>query len=138
MPNFIQQFWERKVVQFGVLYLGAAWLLLQVAIALESTLELPNWLDQATLVLLAIGFPLALILAWAQDSRASQKNSETVAAPNFETALAEIASESKTTAPQKSIAVLPFVDMSPEKDQEYFSDGIAEDCLLYTSPSPRD
>ena len=129
MPDFIQQLWKRKVVQFCVLYLGTAWLLLQVAIALESTLELPNWLDQATLVLLVIGFPLALILAWAQDSRASPKTGETVAAPSFESALADIASESKTTAPQKSIAVLPFVDMSPEKDQEYFSDGIAEEIL---------
>lgn len=67
--KFIRQLWHRRVVQFGVVYLGVAWLLLQVAVTLEEALELPNWLDQSTIVLLAIGFPVAIILAWVQETR---------------------------------------------------------------------
>ena len=71
MVDFLKQLWQRKVVQFGVIYVGAAWVLLQVAIAIEGTLNLPDWVDQLMLVALALGLPVTLIMAWAQESRAS-------------------------------------------------------------------
>ncbi|MEO1568832.1 MAG: hypothetical protein AAFR94_06375 [Pseudomonadota bacterium] len=99
MPGLIQQFWKRKVVQFGALYLGAAWLVFQVAIAVESTLDLPDWLDQSVLVVLVLCFPLALILAWAQDSRASPKlNDKQLTSQN----------EPTSSSDEPSIVVLPF------------------------------
>jgi TolB-like protein len=69
LPKFLREIWKRRVAQFGALYLGVAWIVLQVAVTLEDTLELPNWIDQSVLVLLVAGLPLALILAWAQETR---------------------------------------------------------------------
>ena len=67
----IKQLWHRRVVQYGAIYLGVAWLLLQVAIAIENTLDLPDWVDRMTLVVLLLGFPPVLLLAWMQERRES-------------------------------------------------------------------
>lgn len=128
MPEFVRKLWDRNVFKFGALYLGAAWVMLQVAVIIEQTLKLPDWVDQAALVFLVICFPIALILAWAQESQAS-KAAASIPMPDFDRAVANIAAETKTVASPKSIAVLPFADMSPEGDQEYFGDGIAEEIL---------
>jgi len=128
MPAFLKQLWKRKVIQFGAYYLAAAWLLFQVAIAVESTLDLPDWLDQAALVLLLIGFPLVLILAWAQES--SSKTEKEPASGDSKPS----ASMAQNTPKEKlSIAVLPFVNMSEERDHEFFADGMTEDLLTALS-----
>lgn len=56
---------RRKVFQVAVAYAIAAWLLVQVANTIEEPLRLPSWFDTAVIVLVALGFPLALILSWA-------------------------------------------------------------------------
>ena len=119
MEDFLKQLWQRRVVQFGVLYLGAAWLILQVAIAIESTLQLPNWIDQSTLVLLALGFPLALILAWAQESQS----------PKTENAAVEKKGTSSLAAEKDKpcIAVLPFRIASGVEEERLIADGLADD-----------
>ena len=81
-----------------------------------------------------IGFPIALFLTWAYElTPEGMKRTETVSPQTNDTNTAS-ASATDDTTPAKvrikeSIAVLPFVDMSPDKDQEYFSDGIAEEML---------
>ncbi|MGB0921768.1 MAG: tetratricopeptide repeat protein [Alphaproteobacteria bacterium] len=123
MSGFLKQLWARKVVQFGAVYLGAAWVLFQVAIAVESTLELPNWIDQATLVALGLGFPIALILAWAQESKV-----ETVAvAP---------APMNEDGSLKPTIAIMPFTNMSDDAEKEYFADGMTEDITSGLSLNP--
>jgi hypothetical protein len=67
-----------RVAQFGALYLGAAWILLEVAALLEQTLELPNWVDQSVLGLLVVGFPIGLIVAWFQASQTTDSEAEPV------------------------------------------------------------
>jgi predicted ATPase len=67
-----------RVAQFGALYLGAAWILLEVAALLEQTLELPNWVDQSVLGLLVVGFPIGLIVAWFQASQTTDSDAEPV------------------------------------------------------------
>ena len=57
-PDFLKKLWRRRVVRFGGLYLGASWLLLQLAMALEDSMQLPDWVYQTTLALVVIGFPL--------------------------------------------------------------------------------
>lgn len=118
MPEFFQQLWKRKVVQFGVLYLGAAWLLFQVAIAIESTMSLPDWLDQSVLVLLLLGFPLALIMAWAQESRANSEQTDK---------LKKSQSGSASLSDVPSIVVLPFRHRNDDEIQQLTAEGLTDD-----------
>lgn len=115
MLEFLKETTRRKVWLFGGIYLALGWVVLQVAIAIEATMKLPDWIDQSVLVLLGLGFPFALLLAWAQESQGKSGSPE--AAP-------------EAAAPSRlAIAVLPFADMSPGGDQEWFSDGISEEIL---------
>jgi TolB-like protein len=117
-PDFLKQLWKRRVVQFGALYVGAAWLLLQVAVLIEETLELPNWVDQVTLLLLAIGFPVTLILAWAQDARVD----EPATAPSS-------ASSAPIVPPQDapSVAVLPLRARESDEFEQLTAEGLTDD-----------
>jgi Tol biopolymer transport system component len=58
---------RRKVVQVAAVYAVVAWLLTQIAATVEQPLSLPAWFDTAVITLVAIGFPIAVILAWAFD-----------------------------------------------------------------------
>ena len=55
------------MVRFGGLYLGASWVLLQLAMALEDIMQLPDWVYQTTLALVVVGFPLVFLFAWSRD-----------------------------------------------------------------------
>lgn len=115
---------RRKVVRVAIAYVVGAWLLMQVADATFEPLNLPQWSTTLVLWLLALGFPIALILAWAlevtpEGIRRTKKQRKP-------------AGKDKKTGGIKSepsIAVLPFVDMSPEKDQDHFCEGMAEEII---------
>jgi TolB-like protein/Flp pilus assembly protein TadD len=111
---------RRKVIRVAAVYLVAAWLLIQVADAVFEPMGLPAWSLKLVIVLAALGFPLACVLAWAFD----------VTPRGIERAETAALSAVKAPAePTESVAILPFVDMSPERDQEYFCDGIAEEII---------
>lgn len=111
---------RRKVIRVAAVYLVAAWLLIQVADAVFEPMGLPAWPLKPVIVLAALGFPLACVLAWAFDVTPRGIESAQTVAPSAATA---------PTEPTESVAILPFVDMSPERDQEYFCDGIAEEII---------
>jgi hypothetical protein len=58
---------RRKVVKVAAVYAVTAWLLVQVVVTVEEPLGLPGWVDTLVIVLLATGFPVALVLSWAFD-----------------------------------------------------------------------
>ena len=127
MVNFFSELRRRKVWLFSGMYLAIAWVLFEVAIALEDTLSLPDWVDQVALVLLMLGFPITLFLAWAQDS--INKNVSTV----------QTESQSKRQTDIKgppSVAVLPFENLSDNPEQAYFADGMTEDLITALSRFP--
>ncbi len=159
--SFFDELKRRNVFRVGVAYAIVAWLLLQVADVVLDNIDAPTWVFQSILLLLIIGFPLALLFAWAfeltpeglkREKDVDRSESIThitgrkldfaiiavlaVALIFFasthqwssETGHAEIA--------DKSIAVLAFADLSPEGDQEYFSDGIAEALLNVLAKIP--
>jgi TolB-like protein/tetratricopeptide (TPR) repeat protein len=133
-------------------YVVVSWMIIQVVSVLNAPLSLPDWFEKVVIVLLAIGFPVAMILAWAfemspEGVRPTQSDQRQSASGNkldyalVAALLAVVATtawnardtgvESGRPGPGEpaSIAVLPFVDMSPTGDQEYFGDGIAEELL---------
>ena len=112
LSTFLAELWKRRVVQFGVLYLGAAWVLLQVAIAVETAAELPHWVDQTMLVFLVLGFPVVLILAWAQETRTDQDVNQSV-----------------QKLDRMSVVVLPFTNLTGDDELDVILAGLTEDFI---------
>lgn len=67
MRDFFHDLKRRNVFKVGAAYLVMGWLLLQVSGSLESALDLPSWFDAAVVAALLLGFPVAIVLAWAYD-----------------------------------------------------------------------
>jgi hypothetical protein len=65
--SFMGEMKRRKVFQVAAMYAVVAWLLVQVITSVEAPLKLPDWVDTFVIILLAIGFPIALVLGWAFD-----------------------------------------------------------------------
>jgi TolB-like protein len=122
------------------------WLIIQVVTAVSQPLSLPSWFETVVIVLLVIGFPVAVVLAWAfeltpEGIRLTQQHGATdpsgghrmdyvlVAALAVVAVISLRGQLSSPVIDDPSIAVLPFEDMSPDGDQEYFGDGIAEELL---------
>lgn len=131
---------RRRVIRVVVLYAIAGWVVIEVASTLLPNLNLPEWSVKLVTVLVVLGFVIALMLAWAFDIGPGgvRRTPEVHAAgdvvgrevhadtsPAGSTAWRPAA---KTDA-RKTIAVLPFVNMSGDSENEYFSDGISEEIL---------
>lgn len=120
MGNFFAELKRRKVYRVAVAYGIVAWLIIQIATQTFPFLDIPNWTVRLVIVLVVLGFPVALILSWAFDlTTHGIKRTE------------EIPSETKAAAkiPEKSIAVLPFENLSDDKENAYFADGVQDDIL---------
>ena len=130
--SFLSELKERKVLRVAVAYLVVTWIVIQVGEATFETLNLPVWSESLLVVFIMLGFPFALILAWAYELTPDGIVKELDGNPGH-----RIASErpqyddAKANAeyPSPSIAVLQFEDMSFEQDQTYFCEGVAEEIL---------
>ncbi len=143
---------RRNVVRVAIAYAIVSWLLLQVADVILDNIEAPTWVFQATLLLLFIGFPVAIIFAWAfeltpeglkKEKDVGRSESVThltgrkldfviigvlsIAVVVF--AVERFASSSLSTDDRQSIAVLPLDNLSPDPENAFFADGIHDDLL---------
>ena len=164
--NFFAELKRRNVYKVGAAYGVVAWLLIQIATATFPVLEIPNWATKLVIVLVVLGFPIALILAWAFEltPEGIQRTADADAVRNSPrrgwivlVAIAAVAAaavgfwqwqsrpgekppssavEPPAAAEMKSVAVLPFVNMSGDPANEYFSDGITEEILNAISHLP--
>ncbi|MBU2676162.1 MAG: hypothetical protein KJP16_03695, partial [Gammaproteobacteria bacterium] len=109
---------RRRVYPVVVAYALVAWALLQIGEVTFEPLGLPDWAMSVLVAAAIAGFPIAVILSWMFDITPSGIRRDTQ----------EVATDS-TFEESPSIAVLPFTDMSPNKDQGYFCEGVAEAIL---------
>jgi len=152
--NFFSELKRRNVYKVAVAYAVVGWLLVQVATQVFPFFEIPNWAVRLVVLLLIIGFPIALIIAWAfevtpegikrtEAADAAHERSRGAVwiyivaiaaalsiglfilgrytAPNQWSARAEL--------PGKSLAVLPFVNLSDNPDNAYFAAGIQDEII---------
>src|SRR5437764_4658792 len=159
--NFFAELKRRNVYKVAVAYIVAGWALSPGIAQGFPVFDVPNWLIRLIVLLIIIGLPIALVLAWTFEitpqgikrtedvdlvAAAQQPKKRTWIFVVIIGALVSIGlfflgrysafngapreSEAATnSASQKSIAVLPFVDLSQAKDQEYFCDGISGEIL---------
>jgi len=149
MSGFFAELQRRKVYRVAAAYIIAAGFIIQIGSAIFPAWELPNWTLRLVVVLLLVGFPIALILAWAYDVtpqgiQATPKVPGVHRRRNIITLLASGLAISAVAGfflfprasgrnVEKSIAVLPFQSLSDEKENAYFADGIQDDILTNLS-----
>jgi TolB-like protein/Tfp pilus assembly protein PilF len=158
LKKFFAELQRRNVYRVAVAYGVVSWLLIQVTTQIFPVFEIPNWGARLVILVLALGFPVALVLAWAYEiTPEGIKHTEDVApgkpiAPHrgrtldfviICVLLAVIAvmafryfrgAEPETPKiPAKSLAVLPFENRSEDKANAYFADGIQDEILTRLS-----
>src|SRR3954468_15930907 len=154
-PSFFSELKRRNVYKVAVAYAVVGWLLVQVTTQVFPIFEIPNWALRLIVLAIIVGFPIALVIAWAfeltpegikhsedvelSDKSVSKKRTwiyVTVIGAALSVALffvgrlsAPSSGASHSAVPEKSIAVLPFVNMSADKENEFFADGLSEEIL---------
>ena len=140
MHSVIAEVRRRKVHRAAAFYAAGAWLLVQVATQVFPFFDLPNWSVRLIIVTAVIGFPIAVVISWFFNwtPEGWRLDSEPAAAPAASApAAVSAATVPAIAAAPNSIAVLPFADMSEGRDQEYFSDGLAEELLNLLAQLPQ-
>jgi TolB-like protein/tetratricopeptide (TPR) repeat protein len=154
VDGFFGRLKERKLVQWGLAYAAAAFALLQGVDIVAQRFGWPESIERGLIVVLAVGFSVTLVLAWFHGERGAQRIGGTELVilalllaigggllwrmSRVPPTVTAVDSAKPATAPSmairdKSIAVLPLIDESGEKDQQYFSDGLSEDLITALS-----
>ena len=158
MPGKLSQFWNelkrRNVVRVVTVYAGAAFVILELADIIAEPLKLPAWLLPVVIVLLSIGLIIAIILSWIYDihpeegmvktepAKEGREEDKAVVSKGWKIAsyisfgiiagliiLNLLPRTGKQEILDKSIAVLPFINDSPDQEKMYFINGIMEEIL---------
>ncbi len=159
LREFLAELRRRRVIRVLLLYAIAGWVIIQVASTVLPGLNVPAWSVTLVIVLVALGLPLAAILAWAFDVEDGRISRSGVADAGGEathgplgagaavprpTDVESVAKSRDRASPahavdedRRSIAVLPFVNMSGDPENEYFSDGISEEILNLLTKLPK-
>ena len=131
LETFFSELRRRKVFRVAIAYAVVGWVLLQVGELLFPSFGAPEWVLKVFIVLVALGFPLALVLAWALElTPEGLKSQDSIdnSPPPTDTAVAPIE--------RCSIAVLPFNNMSGDPGYEHLADGMSEDLTTFLSRVP--
>jgi TolB-like protein/Tfp pilus assembly protein PilF len=123
---FLAELRRRKVFRVAIAYAVAGWLLIQIATQVFPFFEIPNWAVRLIILVLVIGFPIALILSWIFDltprgiRRTDDEEKSVEPAP---------VASGQIDIPEKSVAVLPFENLGDDKENDYFAAGVHDDIL---------
>ena len=149
--DFFRELKRRNVYKVAVTYAVVAWLLIQIATQTFPFFEVPNWAVRFVILLLGLGFPVALIMAWgfeltpeglkrADEVPRQQRGGRVWIAVIVAAGLLSVGlfflgrysapkQKAQSDAPMKSIAILPFENRSEDKTNGYFADGIQDEIL---------
>jgi TolB-like protein/Tfp pilus assembly protein PilF len=165
-PNLFAELRRRNVLRAGAFYAAAAWLLVQIATQVFPFYDLPSWAVRWVIGALACGFPFWIAFAWFYEFTPEGLKRESEVEPHesithhtgrkLDFAIIGVLAvavvllvtdrfvlhhgvneEAAVPIAEQSIAVLPFVNMSSDKEQEYFSDGITEELLNLLAKIPQ-
>ena len=154
LSNFLAELKRRNVYKVAIAYGVVAWLLIQIATQVFPFFEIPNWTVRLVVLLVVIGFPVAVIIAWAFEltpeglkrtevadaapTRGSRRRAwiyVVIVAAAISVSLFSLGryTSSKQSegpaSPEKSIAVLPFDNLSRDQENAYFAEGIQDEIL---------
>jgi adenylate cyclase len=159
--NLFAELKRRNVYKVAIAYAVIAWLLMQIATQVFPFLEIPNWAIRLVIMLLALGFPVALVIAWAfeltpeglkrtevadaEPGKASRNKAwiyvviiaGAISVGVFCLGRYTSSKQSGAELPAKSIAVLPFDNQNRDPDTDYLSDGIPESIINSLSQLPQ-
>jgi len=135
MPLF-NELSRRNVVRVGIAYAVIGWIVAQVAEFAFENFGAPDWVLKTVVVLLLLGLPLALFFAWAFEMTPEGVKKE----KDVDRAVSITPHTGRkidwTDNGQRTIAVLPFINLSDDSEQEYFSDGLSEELLNLLAQIP--
>lgn len=161
--QFLSELKRRNVVRVAAVYTVTAWAIFQVAKTIFETLSFPKWAAPLVLVLLALGLPIAVIIAWAferaPDGTITRTHAPDADAPKARLgrldlvllggmalvlgiSAAQVGGVMRNGAvmlggpPDKSVAVLPFTTFGDGADSEYFADGLTEEVINSLAQAP--
>ncbi|HKJ17743.1 MAG TPA: tetratricopeptide repeat protein [Xanthomonadales bacterium] len=126
MKKFLTELRRRRVFTVAAAYVVVGWLLIQVADTLFPIFGAPDWVLKVFTALIFLGFPIAMVLTWAFDVT-PQGVVRTESDPKPSDQSNSIPDDQ--SKPAEGIAVLPFVSMSQDLDDEHLADGIAEEII---------
>jgi len=162
MGNLFSELKRRNVVRVGIAYVVLGWVALQAGDILFDMFEAPAWVGKTFAALLLLGFPFACLFAWAfemtpegvkKTAEVDQSESITHSTGKKLNAVIMVAlvvalgyfiwerqnlidAGPQNAAVDRSIAVLPFINMSSDQEQEWFADGLTEEILNSLARTP--
>src|SRR5258705_3734138 len=150
MTEFFQRLKQRKLVQWAIAYVAVAFALLQGIDIVAQQFGWPEGVRRGITLGLIVGFFVTLVLAWYHGERGAQRVGDTelliiglvlalgggflwrfAAARSADNKTATMPNESRSVINAKSIAVLPFENLSRDPDNAYFTDGVQDEILTY-------
>ncbi len=154
LARFVEELRRRRVVRVVILYVIVGWVVIEAAATMLPALHLPDWSVTLVTALVLLGFPIAVIMGWVFDfgPRGVEKTAAAPQAVEIDATAQPAAAAPFVAGPagatlkpaaagaepdRRTIAVLPFVNMSGDAENEYFSDGIAEEILNLLAKLPQ-